>query len=327
MLKTILNPDLYHGKNKKNNFFEGWYFKLVHPNKNYVLCFIPGITLSTESHSFIQVLESNPSAFSYARYKVNDFRYYPSRFYISIAANSFSLEELQVNLKIGNKHIKGHLKFRNTVKWPDNIMNPGSMGFYNYLTFMQCYSQVCSMDSEIVGELTINDTVIDFSGGKAYIEKNWGRDFPYSYIWAQCNNFNSSDVSLTCSIAHIPFPIASFTGFLIGLHIKDKFYKFTTVNGSKININSSDNNVTVDAHTRSHLLRFTANAPSNSFMNLFAPRKDKMIPIAKESLQADIAFQLFDNSTKSCILNTQGCCGGLEFSGNYQSLNSNKTYQ
>jgi len=28
-LRTILNPGVYHGVNKKPPFFEGWYYKLV----------------------------------------------------------------------------------------------------------------------------------------------------------------------------------------------------------------------------------------------------------------------------------------------------------
>lgn len=28
-MNIIQKPDLYHGKNKEKNFFEGWYFKVV----------------------------------------------------------------------------------------------------------------------------------------------------------------------------------------------------------------------------------------------------------------------------------------------------------
>ena len=32
-MKSIINPNLYHGKNKKTNFFESWYFKIVSKDK------------------------------------------------------------------------------------------------------------------------------------------------------------------------------------------------------------------------------------------------------------------------------------------------------
>jgi len=62
VLKVIRNPDIYHGKNNKSNFFEGWYFKLVEPKRGDTYCFIPGIFISDkkeQSHSFIQVLQDN----------------------------------------------------------------------------------------------------------------------------------------------------------------------------------------------------------------------------------------------------------------------------
>jgi tocopherol cyclase len=322
MLKSILDPDLYHGKGKKDNFFEGWYFKLVHPQQKYVMCFIPGIKLSGDSHSFIQVLEGHNTNFSYISFKSEEFKFNPNRFEIKISNNYFSITDLVIDLVCGNKRIKGALKLHNTKKWPDSMLNPGSMGFYNYLTFMQCYSQVCSMNSLISGHITIDNEFIDFTGGKAYIEKNWGREFPNSYIWTQCNTFNLEDISLSCSIANIPFPIFSFTGFLIGLHINSAFYKFTTVNTSKIKLSSKSNEITVVTYNKKYILQFTASAPADSFMNLYAPKSSNMIPIARESLQAELQLQLTDAVTKKLLFNVHGRSGGLEFGGNYGNLST-----
>lgn len=320
MLNTILNPDLYHGKGKKNNFFEGWYFKLVHPNKKYVLCFIPGLRLSEDSHSFIQVLDGHTAQFSYNKFELKDFEFSTSSFDIKVSNNHFSMSDIVIDLMCGSKHIKGSLKLHNTKKWPDNVLNPGSMGFYNYLTFMQCYSQVCSMDSLISGFLTMDNEIIDFTGGKAYIEKNWGRDFPYSYVWAQCNSFDIKNASITCSIAHIPFPISSFTGFLIGLYVNSTFYKFTTVNASKLKLNVKNNEIAVTAYNKKYILKFTATAPSNSFMNLYAPRDFSMLPIARESLKAELQFELIDITSGNLLFSSRGHSAGLEFGGNYETL-------
>jgi hypothetical protein len=324
MLKTVLNPNLYHGKRKKDNFFEGWYFKLVDPSQKYIYCFIPGIILSGEQHSFIQVLEGHNANFNYIKYDKKDFNYNSSDFNITIANNSFSLSEIKVDLISGNTHINGTLSLENTKAWPDSLINPGSMGFYNYLTFMQCYSQVCSIDCNIVGSLFIDGKPINFTGGKAYVEKNWGISFPYSYIWSQCNSFNLADTSLTCSIAKIPLPISSFTGFLIGLYIKGAFYKFTSVNGSKLTLDFSKDDVIISTYNRTHILKFKTHAPSNSFMDLYAPRGSKMIPIARESLQGKLSFELIDKKTKNLLYNSEGSCSGLEFGGNYQTLSIKK---
>lgn len=323
MLKTILNPDLYHGKGKEDNFFEGWYFKVVDSSKKYVYCFIPGITLSGDKHSFIQVLDGLNSHYKYLEYNEKDFQFTSSHFNISIANNNFSLSGININLMCGRQHIKGNLKFEDVKSWPDSFTSPGSMGFYNYLRFMQCYSQVCSINSNIVGSLVIDDNTIDFTGGKAYIEKNWGKAFPNSYIWSQCNNFDIDDTSLTCSIANIPFPFSNFTGFLIGLYVKGEFYKFTTVNRSKLRLDFSKNDISIITCNKNHILKFNASAPSHSFMKLYAPTENKMLPIAKESLQGKLYFELLDKQSKNLLFSSEGCCSGLEFGGNYKTLSIN----
>ena len=51
-MKEIFNPNLYHGTNKNNNFFEGWYYKIVDRN-NYKLAIIPGISYGNNNEDII----------------------------------------------------------------------------------------------------------------------------------------------------------------------------------------------------------------------------------------------------------------------------------
>ena len=239
MLNKILNPDLFHGGNKEKNFFEGWYFKLVDKEGKNSYALIPGVFLGSRkeySHSFIQILHGNEALYLYKKYKVEDFRWHEGKFAINVKDNIFSLKGIKVDINDSVISVKGKVKFNNIVKWPNTILNPGSMGFYNYIPFMQCYSQVCSLNMDLSGFLEINGEIIDFNGGKGYIEKNWGRAFPYSWIWVQCNNFKNRTVSVTCSIGEVPFLMGGFRGFLIGLTLNNKFYEFTTINRSKLNI-------------------------------------------------------------------------------------------
>ena len=326
MLKEIQNPNIYHGTTKTNNYFEGWYFKLVHPSKNLVYTFIPGISMFSNPHCFIQVLEGHSSSFEYIRYDAQDFTSSKYVFEVCISNNLFSLNKIVLNLTTTNSHIEGSLTLVNHIKWPDSILNPGSMGFYNYLTFMQCFSQVCSMDSNIIGSLIINGETIDFTGGKAYIEKNWGKAFPSSYIWAQCNTFLHKDLSLTCSIGHIPMPIGSFTGFLIGLYTGEKFYKFTTIKRSKIRINTGDTSINIEALNKRYKLNFYLSAPIETFMKLYAPIDSRMQPLVRESLLANVTLQLIDLvdlNENRIILESTGQLGGLEFGGAYELLCTN----
>lgn len=322
MLKKIVNPDLFHG-NRKDNFFEGWYYKLVHPTLNLTYCFIVGIFISPEigsSHSFIQVLKGHETSFKYIRYAREKFFASETEYEIKVDKNSFSLSNISLAIDQEGEKIYGNLDFKNVYKWPDSFINPGSMGFYNYFSFMQCYSQVCAIDGNIKGSLSINGKDIDFTGGKVYIEKNWGRAFPYSYIWIQGNNFVNKEISLTCSIGHIPFLFSSFTGFLVGLKSESDFYKFTTINRSSLKIRFNNNRLILEISNRKHLLVIDAYYKEDTFMTLLAPRENGMIPIAKETLQGSIKVRLLTKSKHNLIFEDFSDRAGIEFSGDFEKL-------
>lgn len=325
MLRAIINPDVYHGKNKKSNFFEGWYFKLVEPKRGDTYCFIPGIFISDkvgQSHSFIQVLKGNENNFEYLRYKKDDFIAKTNKFDVSVGKSSFSLNEINININVQNEKINGTLYFHNIIKWPDSIINPGSMGFYNYLGFMECYSQVCAVDGVIKGSLSINSKLVDFTGGKVYIEKNWGKAFPYSYIWVQGNSFKNGEGSVTCSLGHIPlpFPLKSFTGFLIGFYSKGKFYKFTSINKSTLSIKYERENLVLETHNNNYFLKIEAHFKKETFMDLYAPYDGTMKPQARETLNGDLIVTLYDKKKSSIIFKDTCSIAGIEFSEDYINL-------
>lgn len=329
MFKSIKNPDIYHGSNKKHNFFEGWYFKIVHPYRNITYCFIPGIFLSNKkeySHSFVQVLNGHENNFKYLTYRTSDFKASSSKFDVRVGNNHFSLNRIEININEQGEKIHGNLELSNIIKWPDTLINPGSMGFYNYLSFMQCYSHVCAIDGCIKGSLNVNGENIDFTGGKVYIEKNWGKAFPYSYIWIQGNSFNSSSGAVTASIGHVPMPFTSFTGFLIGININNKFYKFTTINKSRLFTKFEEESIILEARNKYYLLKLRGLYKEKNFMNLLAPREDKMVPIASETLQGRLEVILHDKNTNRIIFNDSCYEAGIEFSGNYNELIIDNNY-
>ena len=207
-----INPDLYHGHDQYTNFFEGWYFKIVDATATYALAFIPGISRSEDTrdhHSFIQVINLVNHSYHYYRYSIDDFYSNNRHLKINIGINEFSFNKIYVNLE----QIHGILYLGSPTKWPDSKLNPGSMGIYNHLPFMECYSQVCAIDGDIEeGHLKINGQVIDFSNGKYYIEKNWGKSFPTSWIWVQSNNFEDHRATVTCSVLFHFHSLKNFVG-------------------------------------------------------------------------------------------------------------------
>ncbi|MEG1311807.1 MAG: tocopherol cyclase family protein [Romboutsia sp.] len=317
-MKNIINPDLYHGLGKKKNFFEGWYFKIVDKNNLYKFAFIPGISFGqhkSEAHSFLQIINGFDNEYKYLRFNENDFKFNNKNFKIGIKSNVFSLDKINLNLKYKNKTIRGNLSFKNTIRWKDNLINPGSMGFYNYLSFMECYSQVCILNGDIIGKLEINGEIIDFTGGKVYIEKNWGKSFPKSWVWIQSNNFKNPTISITCSLATIPFPIKDFRGFLIGVTIGDNFYNFTTINKSNLILKNIGQDIELIAYNKNFKLTLNTYTNRNNFVLCMGPKNGNMIPLVKETLSAKVHMTLEDTKESKIIYQGVGHSTGVEYGG------------
>ena len=319
-MKETFNPDLYHGQHKRKNFFEGWYYKIVDKKNNYKIAIIPGVSLGhneDQHHCFIQIVNSTDLKYNYLSYDMNNFKYSNKPFRICINSNIFNLDGINLYINKDNLYIKGNLVFKNIIKWPDSILSPGSMGFYNYLKFMECYSQVCVLNGSLVGHLIINGENIDFTGGKVYIEKNWGKNFPKSWLWIQSNSFKDKKTSVTCSLGTITFPVRNFTGFLIGLTIADKFYSFTTMNHSKINIQTLGDDIVLTVTRKNLKLTLKTYTNSKDFLLLKAPNKGSLISTVKENLNGQVHILLEDTKLNKIIFEDIGISTGIEYGGDF----------
>jgi hypothetical protein len=100
-LKKITHPEYFQGNRKKNNYFEGWYYKLVTSDQKVSIAFIPGISINKKDpHTFIQVFISKDDHLKthYYRFKSDDFTYSYDQFQTQIATNLFTLNEVNVKL-------------------------------------------------------------------------------------------------------------------------------------------------------------------------------------------------------------------------------------
>ena len=310
-------PDIFHGHKRKRNFFEGWYFKISDPTEQYVLAVIPGIFLGKgagDSHSFIQLVHGSEAYFRYLSFPVESFKAQKDTFAIAVENNTFSLKQMSLNIEDQSFTVRGDLSFHNILTWPDTFLNPGSMGFYNYIPRMQCYSQVCALNMELEGKLVINNNKIDFSGGRGYVEKNWGSAFPYSWIWIQSNNFTSTPASLSCSLGHIPFLFGSFRGFLIGLAVEQQFYSFTTMNRSRCRIRQTGGDIFMEVQNSRHTLTIKTRTSPDKFVELHGPRDGRMVPLVQENLQGMVRVELKERSGK-ILFSDEGSCSGIEYGG------------
>jgi hypothetical protein len=290
-LKTTLRPGLYHGFGKKPPFFEGWYYKLVSADQQTRYAIIPGVILSGESHAFVQVLDGVSGASQYHRFPKNDFWASRDRFEIQIGSNRFDVESLSLDLEDDEGLVKGDLTFGTVHPWPVRWHAPGVMGWYAWLPFMQCYHGVLSFDHGIEGSLAFDDETVDFSGGRGYIEKDWGKAFPDAYVWMQTNHFERVGVSLTASIAIIPWLGSAFPGYIVGLWLDGDLYPFATYTGAElIELEIGDQQVLVVLEDRRYRLSLQAQRAAGGLIK--GPSELDMGRRIDETLNARVAVTL-----------------------------------
>ncbi|MFQ5584374.1 MAG: tocopherol cyclase family protein, partial [Calditrichia bacterium] len=191
-IRTTLKPTCYHGRGKKPPFFEGWYYKLIDRSGNHRYAIIPGVYLAVDkqkSHAFIQILNGNSGQSSYHSFPLTDFSASDREFDVRIGANRFTSGHLLLDIEDDGKKISGDLHFNSLTPWPVTPISPGIMGWYTWAPFMECYHGIVSLDHPIRGSLRLDGEELDFSGGRGYSEKDWGRSFPTAWVWLQSNHF------------------------------------------------------------------------------------------------------------------------------------------
>lgn len=320
--RLISKPENYHGKYKKDNFFEGWYFKIVDSSEENIYAVIPGIFKSKDSakeHAFIQVINGRTNESHYVRYPSSAFKFNEEVFEIEIAENFFSQEEIKVDIKNEDVDFSINAKFANLKKWPFSKASPGPMGWYAYLPVMECYHGVLSMNHRVDGCIRDGLQYIDIENGKGYIEKDWGTNFPSSYIWVQSNHFGDRIASVVCSVAKIPWLGSSFRGFLCGMLLDDKFYKFATYNGSKVeSLNIHPDSIIVKLRNRKYSLEIKA-LGKRTGAKLFAPFERAMLERVVENLDGKLEVKLADNNN-NIIFDDTGFHAGIEANGKLSEI-------
>jgi tocopherol cyclase len=323
-LRSILNPALYHGHGKRPPFFEGWYYKLVDATEQARYAVIPGVFLSedpAEHHAFVQVLDGRTGQVTYLRFQPEEFWASKRTFDLRIGPNRFSASHLALDLQAPGLAINGELRFLEPRPWPVTLVSPGIMGWYAWVPGMECYHGVVSLDHEIQGELVVNSQAIDFDGGRGYIEKDWGKSFPEAWIWFQTNHFEQVGVSLTASVAIIPWVRRSFPGFIVGLWHGGVLYRFATYTGARIERLDIDDEQVIWV-LRDGQFRLEMRAIPSSGGLLHAPTPVDMGRRIAETLNAQVEVALFrlEGSASQLLFRGTGRHAGLEAVGDLVRL-------
>ena len=321
ILVNTLHPDRYHGFAKKPPYFEGWYYKLVSIDEESKLAIIPGVYLAPDeenNHCFVQVFDSNELEVRYHRYPFSAFQASRDSFEVKIGPNTFSRDGITLAIDDETGRLHGRLEFADLNPWPVRTFSPGAMGWFAWVPMMECYHGVVSMDHRINGQLVLDDKVLDFSGGRGYIEKDWGKQFPSAWIWGQSNHFDLPGVSLMLSVAVIPWVGRSFGGFIIGLLHEGVLHRFATYKRGKIEtLSIEDTHVDLVVKNSTHRLHIRALRVEGGLLQ--APTTVEMDRRIIETLNAQLEIQLEDLDGRLLYSGT-GRHAGLETVGDLDHL-------
>ena len=318
---NILHPNRYHGFTKKPPYFEGWYYKLVSADEKSRFAIIPGVYLAKnpeKNHCFIQVFDSNADAVRYHRYPFDAFQAARDSFNVQVGRSTFSQDAISLDIEDEFGKLQGELNFSGLNPWPVNVLSPGAMGWFAWVPFMECYHGVVSMDHQINGRLVMDGQDFDFSGGRGYIEKDWGKQFPSAWIWGQSNHFEAPGVSLMLSVAVIPWIGQSFGGFIIGFLHDGVVHRFATYNRSKIeSLSLTDAEVNLVVRNTTHRLHIKAIRVEGGLFQ--APTTTEMDRRIIETLDAKLAVRFEDLAGREIFSGT-GQYSGLETVGDLDQL-------
>ncbi len=321
-IRTLNDPSLYHGHGRTKNFFEGWFFKVIDRTGTHSYSFIPGIFLGSapgKSHAFIQVMNGITGETFYHRFPAKEFSAERNTFNVRIGQSTFSATQLQIDVNSPDQSVRGSLSFSELKPWPVTFTSPGIMGWYSYVPYMECNHGVVSLDHAVHGKLTVNEQIIDFSGGRGYIEKDWGKSFPSAWIWIQSNHFGIDGTALTASVATIPWLFSSFRGFIIGLLHRGKLYRFATYTGAVLKgLRVEERFVHIEVQDKRYGL--VINAERSTVGILHSPHDDDMRPRTAESLDAITEVELRDRGTGELIFGGTGRHSGLDINGNLAEI-------
>lgn len=275
----------FNGINKKNNYFEGWYIKVVDSSNDIVYGFIFGITFyKQDPHSFIQIIDSTKLIPTYHRFDISDFYYNDDS--IRIKDNVLSINYLKISID----NFKFEVNFEDKTPLKTHLLMPGTMGMFRYLP-LPTYHEVLFLNINGKGIIKENEKERQFDAN-CYMEKNWGNRFPNTWIWAQASNFTNSNCYLILAVAEI---FKNFKGFFCILNINNKEYRFATYNGFKVKIVKCDSkNIEIDFIKNKRRLNIKIDYEKD--YPVIAPLKNgKMKKVINESLKSILTFTLYDD--------------------------------
>lgn len=317
----VRHPEGSHGRGVRRGFFEGWYVKLVSADLAQRWAVIPGVFRGlgedeSRDEAFVQVLDGLTGRAWYHRFSLDEFAAAEDRFDVSVGGNRFNAERIVLDLP----QLRGEIRITSPLDpWPVTVREPGIMGWYGHVPFMECFHAVVSFGHSLAGELEIEGCSRSFDGGRGYIEKDWGKAFPAGYVWMSSNHIDTDpDASFIGSVAIIPWLGGAFRGFIVGLSHSGQLYRWTTYRRSQERrLEIDDSHVRWVLSGRDGTLEIEAERVRGGLLK--APLRVAMLERVEETLDATVRLRHTDADGR-VLLEGTARAAGLEVVGDIDRL-------
>ena len=321
-VRGVRHPEAFHGTGVTSGFFEGWYIKLISADKAQRWAVIPGVFRGIDTgeesrdEAFVQVLDGLTGRSWYHRFAVEEFRASDTGFDVWVGNNHFDPTGVTLDLP----QLSGRIEYTTPLDpWPVTFREPGIMGWYGLVPFLECFHGIVSFGHGLGGTVVVEGTPVSFDAGRGYIEKDWGQAFPAGYVWLASNHVDTdAEASLIASVAIIPWLKRSFRGYIVGLKHGGVLHKWTTYNGSKEeHLEITDNEVHWAVSGPSGRLELTAQRVRGGLLH--APLRTAMHQRVEETLDARVSVRHTDRNGVVLLEGTADCAG-LEVFGDTAGL-------
>ena len=220
---------------KDNNYFEGWYIRIIDTVIDLNMSVIFGITKeSSNPHAFIQIAKEGSKKGIYRAFDLSLFHYHDRLETVTIGNNELSLNHLLLDID----DIKCNLSFDDITPQSKSLM-----GFFRKLP-LECYQELIYPEGNAIGKIEVADEKHSVNA-KVYMEKTYGHKFPKKWIWLQSQHAKQSNASISLSGGKVPFKGLTINGFFLHLKTPEKTYVFASHNLSKLLYESHKGHVTL----------------------------------------------------------------------------------
>lgn len=324
--RGVRHPEASHGRGVRTGFFEGWYVKLVSADRSQRWAVIPGVFRGlagddgARDEAFVQVLDGLTGRSWYHSFPAAELAASDRSFDVTVGSNRFHAGGVSLDLD----QLRGEVSFATPLQpWPVTLREPGIMGWYGLVPFMECFHGIVSFGHGLGGTLEVEGAEVSFDGGRGYIEKDWGRAFPSGYVWLASNHIDTEagereDASLIASVAIIPWLGRSFRGSIVGLRHSGRLHRWTTYNGSRqTRLAIDDTHVRWSVEGPDGMLDLDAERVRGGLLH--APLRTAMHQRVEETLDARVTLRHRDAGGRT-LLEGVGECAGLEVFGDTRRL-------